>query len=188
MLEPRLGFWNQEKQLCGVDMSCLGASPRAASWAPGESGAGPVREDVRPAQCFARLDLARGRSRSWRRGGRTLPPQLLGLGPCRLPIWFQVSFPGGTRGNPGAVHLAFSPGHALEASSPLPEGAPCKWSKIQTFPEREAATLPGQPPPPARAAVLQSGRPGGKDQRLCHGGLSGTCSPCCLLRLPDLHG
>lgn len=89
---------------------------------------------------------------------------------------------------PVLKYLAFSPRHALETGASLPKRASASGARHGCFRRDHAAALPGQPPSPARAAALQSGRPGGEDQRLCHGGLSVAFSPSYLPRQPDLRG
>uniref|UniRef100_A0A9L0R2E5 Protein arginine N-methyltransferase 6 n=1 Tax=Equus caballus TaxID=9796 RepID=A0A9L0R2E5_HORSE len=151
----------------------------------GNRGAGPVRRGragSAAALCSAGAGPRRPGAGAGGRGGRALPLQLLRLGAhARLRHLVPGDLPRrGLRETPGAVHLAFPPGHTLEAGTPLPERACASGARYGHFRRDHAAALPGQPPSPARAAALQSGRPGGKDQRLCHGGLSVAFSPSYL--------
>lgn len=120
MLEWRRGFWSQVKQHYGVGMSCLESFATCCLMGHSEIVVqGLSGEDVlaRP-QRFAQLELARAWSRSWRLAlvGATVgaPARLCHLVPGDLP-WRRFGE------TPGAVHLAFSPGHTLEAGAPLVE-------------------------------------------------------------------
>nr|BAG60218.1 unnamed protein product [Homo sapiens] len=187
LLEPgEAALW------CGHELP--GGLRHALSHGPlGDRCAGIVRRGragPAAALCSARALPRRLGAGAGGRSGRALPLQLLWLG---AHAWLCHLVPGdlpwrGVGETPGAVHLAFSPGHSLETGAPLPERAGASGARHGRFRRDHAAALPGQPPSPARAAALQSGRPGGEDQRLCHGGLSVAFSPSYLPKQPDLRG
>lgn len=116
MLELRLSFWSQMKQLYGVDMSCLESFATRCLMGHSEIVVqGLSGEDVlaRP-QCFARLELARaGLEQELEAGvGGRFRFSCYGSAPMHgFAIWFQVTFPGGDSEKP--VVLSTSPFHPV---------------------------------------------------------------------------
>lgn len=103
----------------------------------------------------------------------------------RLPIWFQVTFPGGDSEKP--LVLPTWPFHPAtnwtQALRYLNE--PVQGEQGTDVPRRCPV---GTAPPPARAAALQSWGPAGTDQRLCGARLSVAFSPGYLPRWPEPRG
>ncbi|KAM8951408.1 protein arginine N-methyltransferase 6 [Lycaon pictus] len=116
MLELRLGFWSQVKQLYGVDMSCLESFATRCLMGHSEIVVqGLSGEDVlaRP-HCFARLELARsGLEQELEAGvGGRFRFSCYGSAPMHgFAVWFQVTFPGGDAEKP--LVLSTSPFHPV---------------------------------------------------------------------------
>ncbi|KAM8780741.1 protein arginine N-methyltransferase 6 [Rhynchonycteris naso] len=115
MLELRLGFWSQVKQLYGVDMSCLESFATRCIMGHSEIVVQDLSgEDVlaRP-QCFARLELARAGLEELEAGvGGRFRFSCYGSAPMHgFAVWFQVTFPGGDSEKP--LVLSTSPFHPV---------------------------------------------------------------------------
>lgn len=116
MLELRLGFWSQVKQLYGVDMSCLESFATRCIMGHSEIVVQDLSgEDVlAQPQCFAQLELARaGLEQELEAGvGGRFRFSCYGSAPMHgFAIWFQVTFPGGDSEKP--LVLSTSPFHPV---------------------------------------------------------------------------
>lgn len=116
MLELRLGFWSQVKQLYGVDMSCLESFATRCIMGHSEIVVQDLSgEDVlAQPQCFAQLELARpGLEQELEAGvGGHFRFSCYGSAPMHgFAIWFQVTFPGGDSEKP--LVLSTSPFHPV---------------------------------------------------------------------------
>ncbi|XP_020944234.1 protein arginine N-methyltransferase 6 isoform X1 [Sus scrofa] len=116
MLELRLSFWSQMKQLYGVDMSCLESFATRCLMGHSEIVVqGLSGEDVlaRP-QCFAQLDLARAGLEQELEAGVGGRFRFSSYGSAHMhgfAIWFQVTFPSGDLEKP--LVLSTSPFHPV---------------------------------------------------------------------------